>query len=319
MPSVKRIFERLLAPAEAMRRLLLRQNRKPIFAGRFFSDGTKIIQTARTTSRRRQKVKPRRRLVMAKRQRVLHLLFFSAKVCVVSATAAVFSLHVYRYATSSPGFAVAHIGVIGNTNVTAQTIIERSGINEGQNIFSIRLAAAAAAVSEIPRIRSTVVQRKLPDEIQIRVTERQPAALMLSKDLCVLDQEGKVIEQYVPSENIDAPIITGKQLAGLAVGDFAEGDGIAEALQIIALLGEADVAGSVRISEINIDDPDNIVIVAQQSGATIYLGSGDFSAKLWRLARVNDEINHNDRLQLATLERMDMRFDGIIPAKFNGS
>lgn len=307
------------AIAETIRRFLHRRERRPFFAGKFFSNGTKIIQTARNMPRRRQKIKPRRQIVMARRQKVRRAISLSVKLLLVGAGIVALAINLAHFLRSSSRFAISHIGVSGNTNVTGQSIIRQSGLIEGRNIFQVNLRQSAAAIEQLPRVKSALVRTKLPDEIQIDISEREPAAVLAAKELFLLDSEGKIIEKLDPSENLDAPVITGRALAGLAVGDVVKTEGVARALEIIRILNEMDVGKSIRVSEINVDDPANILLVAEPSGATVYLGSGDYRGKLWRLAQVADEINRNDRLHPASLERIDMRFESIVPAKFSDS
>jgi hypothetical protein len=72
------------------------------------------------------------------------------------------------------------------------------------------------------------------------------------------------------------------------------------------------------ISEINLDDPKNIVMVASRSGANIYLGTGDLRGKLWRLAKVVEAVRDSDHLRLTGLEKVDLRFGSIVPTKIRG-
>jgi cell division protein FtsQ len=304
---------------EKLRRLAFRQDRKPIFAGKFLSDGSKVIQTARNKPQRRQKVKPRQRIVVAKRQKVRRAVSLVIELMISGAAAAALVASVAHFLFTSPRFAVAHIGVTGNKNVTAQTIIEHSGLSEEQNIFEQNIARAAAAITELPRVHSVAVQRKLPDEIKIEIEERQPVALVLAKELLLLDRERKIIDTFDSSDSVNLPVITGKALTDIKVGDTVEADGIEQAIQIIDQMAEFQTAGMMSVSEINIDNPENIVLIAEHTGTSIYMGSKGFRDKLWRLAQVGDEIKRNERLRMTALERVDMRFESIIPAKFSDS
>jgi cell division protein FtsQ len=263
-------------------------------------------------------VKPRRQIIVAKKQKVRRTISLSVKLVIVAAAVSALVINVTHFLLSSSRFAVSHIGVIGNTNVTAQTVIEQSGLAEGRNILKLPIAEAATAIAKIPRVRSAVVRRKLPDEIQIEITERQPSALILAKELLLLDHDKKVIDRFDSTKEKDLPLITGRVLRGASIGDILDSDGIEQALQVIDAMAEPALSNSIRLSEINIDDLENILIITEPFGASVYLGSGAFRDKLWRLAQVTEEIKRNERLRMATLERVDMRFESIIPAKFIG-
>jgi cell division protein FtsQ len=313
----KKVF--LAALKERMRRIVRGQDRRPFFAGRFFSNGTKVIQTARNAPQRRQKVNPRQRMVVARRQQIRQVVSCCIKITVTTAGMAALVAHVTKFALTSQTFAIAHIGVSGNTNVTAQTVIRQSGLRERQNIFAADISDVAAAIGGLPRVGGVTVRRKLPDEIHIEIQERSPVALVLAKDLLLVDRGRKIIGRYDPTEQTNLPVITGRGVSSLSVGEVVEVAGFEQAIEIIDVMAELGISESVRISEINIDHPEDLLMVAESSGATIHLGSGKYRDKLWRLAVVAEEIQRNERLRVASLERLDMRFEGIIPAKFSGS
>ncbi len=319
MRKPARLKSKLLAQWYVLRSLLQRGDPRRFFAGKFSHENTKIIQTARNAPRRRQKVSRRTRVLVARKKRVAQATMFTIKLVLWSAALTGLTMHVLGYLSTSSRFSVTHIGVTGNTHVTSDAIIEQSGIIEGESIFRVGLADAAAAIQKIPQIRRAWVQKKLPDEVYIEVAERSPVALVLSSEFLYIDEDRKLFARLGSADEIDAPIITGKALAGFNLGDTIEVEGISEAIEIVKLMNIAKMTDVIRISEINIDVPSNIVMVAEQSGANIFLGTGDIQEKLWRLTKVIDEIRRDKRFQIANLERMDMRFEGIVPAKFKDS
>jgi cell division protein FtsQ len=307
---------KLLAGWNSLRNMLERGSPTRIFAGRFLSNNTKIIQTARNSQRRRQKVGQRQRVLMARRKRVTVMIAAGFRLLLFGGFLLLLALHIIDYLNSSPRFLVAHIAVKGNTRVPARKIIASSGIVEGKNIFGVSLADSAAAVRRIPWVRDVRIAKKFPDEVLIEITEREPVALVLSRELFYIDEEGKVLEKFVSSEHIDALIVTAANFPSLRPGDFVQMAGAAEALEIIRIINSMNLMQRLRISEINLDDPTNIVLIAEQSGANILMGSGDFRGKLWRLTRVAGAIDQDENLRIANLERMDMRFETIVPARF---
>ncbi|RJP74433.1 MAG: FtsQ-type POTRA domain-containing protein [Candidatus Abyssobacteria bacterium SURF_17] len=315
---LKKAFK-LLTEWDDLRQTLKRGDPRRIFVGRFSKGNTKIIQTANSAPKRRQNVKRRQRVLVARRERIARAVASGVKLVLLVIVVIVVTADVLSYLRSSPRFAIAHIGVTGNTHETAETIMQSSGAAEGMNIFSIDLTRAAESVEEIPRISRACVKRKLPNEIYIEVSERQPLALILSRQLLYIDGEGKVFAPFEPGDVFNAPIITGKKLERLEIGDVAEAEGVDTALRIVEALGSMGCTDSIRVSEINIDNPSNILMVAEQSGASIILGSGDMKGKLWRLAKVAEEIGRNEHLDIANLERVDLRFEATVPAKFKGS
>jgi cell division septal protein FtsQ len=174
------------------------------------------------------------------------------------------------------------------------------------------------AIEEIPWVWRARIEKALPNEVHIEVTERRPVAYALSGVLFLVDEEGKVVAEFGSSEKLDAPIITSKKFEGLKPGDYLRMEGIPEALEIVKLINTMGLQDTICISEISIDEAPNIHLVAERSGASIVLGSEDLEAKLWRLAKIAEAIGRDNHLTFADLQKVDMRFKSIVPAQFEG-
>jgi cell division protein FtsQ len=304
---------------DKLRAILERGNPRRIFVGKLGGESTRVIRTAKSAPQRRQKVKTRKRVLVARRKRTAAAVVSVVKLVLLVGASVIVLRSVFHYAHSSPRFTIAHIAVENNTHVPAREIIAYSGIAEGENIFRPSLGESAAAIAEIPWVRDARIQRKLPDEIHITVTERTPFALILSDELFYIDRDRTIIARFDPLESVDAPVITARTLGPLHPGDVVETAGIAEAIDVIGLIKAMRVSDTIRVSEINADNPRNLLLIEETSGASIYLGSNDFKGELWRLIQTAEAVRNDDRFSMADLERMDMRFGAIVPATFRGS
>jgi cell division protein FtsQ len=290
-----------------------------IFAGKLLSHNSRVIRTAKSSPQRRQTVKRRKRILVAKRQRVIRALVSTAKLSAFVAALTILTIDVLDYVYASPRFSVVHIAVAGNTHVTADQLIEKSGIIEGQNIFRVSIRDTVSAIEQIPWVDRARVDKVFPNEVHIEITERKPVALVLSHKLFLIDGERKVMSEFDASEGLQAPIITAKQIDGLKPGDTVEIAGISEALDIVRFINDMNLEECIGISEICIDAAPNISMIAERSGANIMLGSSDFEERIWRLTRVAGAISRQQSMRLANLESIDMRFKSIVPAKFKDS
>jgi cell division protein FtsQ len=298
--------------------MMKRGNPQRIFVGRFSNNRTRIIRTAKNAPRRHQRVRIRKRLVVARRKKVVGVVWAVVRLVLVVGGATLLVTDVYHYMHSSPRFAITHIDVRGNAHVTAREIIARSGIAENGNIFKADLEGSAEAVRQIPWVGEATVSRSFPGQVRIEVSERKPIALVPSSELFLMDESGKIIAPYVAAEKIDVPFITVSRLGSIRPGDVIEPPGLDDAVEVIRLMESMGVSDEIRISEINIDDPKNIIMIAGESGASIYLGVGDLKDKLWRLTKVVEAVKKSKRLKMAELERVDLRFGAIVPAKAGG-
>jgi cell division protein FtsQ len=76
----------------------------------------------------------------------------------------------------SPLLDVDHIRVAGAYHLGAGEVARVSGLRRGDRLFDLDPARAAAKVEGIPWVRDARVERRWPDGVVIRVTERTPVA-----------------------------------------------------------------------------------------------------------------------------------------------
>lgn len=107
-------------------------------------------------------------------------------------------------------FTVDGIAVVGNEEISDEEILKLSELKVGENIFDVHPIFAQRRIKENLYIEKVRVKRKLPNEVQIIVTERDgKAQFKMGKRFVVTDSEGMVLaiekeQQKVPLvENID--------------------------------------------------------------------------------------------------------------------
>ncbi|MEG1501347.1 MAG: FtsQ-type POTRA domain-containing protein, partial [Clostridiales bacterium] len=112
------------------------------------------------------------------------------------------------------------INVSGNAFVDSQRIIELSGLKKGDNIFAASLAGVESWLRIEPYIKSSVITRKLPNTINIKVEERIPVAVLpTGRGFLFIDDAGRVLSRKTQVADLPLPLIVG--VAGLPVGVVA--------------------------------------------------------------------------------------------------
>ena len=95
--------------------------------------------------------------------------FFAPLAFLLICVALVFGMGVF--------FRVQTIEVVGNVEYPPETIIEASGIDEGDNLFFINQASAVSRINaRLPLVESARVERSLPNKIIITVQESSAVA-----------------------------------------------------------------------------------------------------------------------------------------------
>ena len=107
-------------------------------------------------------------------------------------------------------FSIKKVEFDGNEHVPEIILLKASGLKYKSNIFFQSITDVKKRLESISWIRSVEVQRKFPDKIYIRVSERTPIAILQSKNrLYLVDSEGVVIKHDGIGDFSNLPIIAG--------------------------------------------------------------------------------------------------------------
>ena len=92
-------------------------------------------------------------------------------------------------------FTVNGIAVVGNDEISDEEVIELSELETGVNIFDVHPWFVQNRIKKNLYIESVDVDRKLPDKIEIRITERSgKAQFAMGKKFVITDNDGMVLE-----------------------------------------------------------------------------------------------------------------------------
>jgi cell division protein FtsQ len=148
------------------------------------------------------------------------------------------------------------------------------------------LEGLEAAVAHHPWIRSAQARRRLPPAVEVRLVEREPAALVDLGGLYLVDREAQVFKRASAGDGLDLPVITGftrddylqrrADLEPLLLGALALLDGYAR----------EGLATAFPVSEVHVDVDEGVTLYVGDEGTQVRLGAGDLPRKLTRLHRM---------------------------------
>lgn len=122
--------------------------------------------------------------------------------------------------TQGAGFAVNDILVEGRSNTEREQIIGTLGVEKGSPILAFSPQDALKRLMDIPWVKNGTVERRLPDTIFVKLTERKPIALwQLNKSYRLIDGEGQVLRELNAKETPPLPLVVGEG-ANLAASDL---------------------------------------------------------------------------------------------------
>jgi cell division septal protein FtsQ len=151
---------------------------------------------------------------------------------------------VYTASTSST-FQVKKVHVQG-ASLLNQADVEQMAAVIGANVFWVDHDAVEARLRTLPLVSRAEVTPVLPDTVNVRIVERQPAAFWVSGNRSyVVDGEGVVLRALGEDEGVfaDQPMPTVAELDGqpLTPGQVVDASALATSSRLAALLPSAGV------------------------------------------------------------------------------
>lgn len=187
---------------------------------------------------------------------------------------------------SSSYFRLESIEIEGNKGLTQEEIIAISGIEEDANVLAISLDRTRDRLLCDLRIENVEATRILPNKIRLIVTERNPIFYATgSLGFLEIDRQGTVLAVHKSMNRMDVPVLTGRQLSDLYVGDVCDDAELKQVSDYLANLPE-DVLK--QISEINIQNPNQVYAYTTDS---IYVDLGPIE-RLAAKASLTSEMLH---------------------------
>lgn len=196
-------------------------------------------------------------------------------------------LGTYRFAQTSPRFAVSQIVVDGLRHKSREAVIGLSSVGVGTNIFSVNTALAERKILEDPWIRQAKVERRLPGTVRIEIAEREAFALaMLGEQLLLVTRTGETFKKYEGEDPADLPIITGVSVEGASDDPALERQRIATALEVLRHYDRSSIAKFYPAQEVHLTPLGEVVLIVGKSGVALHLGLGPWAKKLVMAERV---------------------------------
>ncbi len=247
-------------------------------------------------------VKIRSRLANSQRNR--RILVWSCKVILF---AMVVSGSIYgvreglrRFFWENPEYNLAVVEINNDGQaLTREMVLAATQLQVGENIFSISLAKARAALAELPQVEQVELRRTLPNKITIEMTERRPVAWLAdvgvpdpaaAETSFLIDAKGSLFKpkRQLP-EYLRLPVIYGVQPENFLSGDVVQVPELRSALDLIRINGET---GRVLIQSIDLSKG-YCMVITDGKGAKISFPLDDIDRHLDRLSAVVEGVTQD--------------------------
>lgn len=166
--------------------------------------------------------------------------------------------------------------VDGNETLSFDDVYRASGVPGYVNVIQLSPDTIQDRLSKDLRIEHVSVTREFPAAIHVDLKERKAAAVITTMyGFAYVDAGGTVIDVQPQIKGVSVPIMTGKKMDTLLLGDT-----ITDGSLYAALVYMRNVSPELRdsIAEINVGNPENIIVYTTDS-VPIHLGEGDHPAE----------------------------------------
>jgi len=210
-----------------------------------------------------------------------------------------------RVILDSGYFDVTEVRVEYASRVDAEEIVALSDIQYGASIFSLDLGMIGRKIAENPWVASAEVSRVFPSEVLIRVSEREPVAIINLDYLYYVDRDGVVFKVLSSGDSLDYPVIT-----GITRDEVVDASGVPASLRDVLMLLEAIAQSTTfsldKVAEIHNDRNEGLTVVTAERGVPVRFGKEGLEMKLNNLERIYAELEqHLHGLKYIDLNVMD--------------
>ncbi len=202
---------------------------------------------------------------------------------------------------------VHNIIVEGNRVVSTAEVLKLAKLEKEQNLFSVDLFEVRRRLEAHTFIRTASVNREVPDNIRIEITEREPVAAVAMGKLKYLDEEGFVLPPARSEHLFDLPVITGVfKAADLPSGKKTSRQDLLDALELILVAKQLDEELYHTISEVHVERGKDMVLYSAEYGVPVIFGNDAPAEKLLKLDAFWDSFvtQHG----VSALQYIDVRY-----------
>jgi len=248
---------------------------------------------------RRSHVKP-----SSRRSTRLRQAWLAARLVVLAGLGAYAAWRGVSLVASTPALQVARITVDGHDRLSTGEVLALVEGLRGRNIIGLDLDEWQQRLLSSPWVEQAMLRRVLPSTVEVTVRERRPIAVgRMGSALYLIDAHGVVVDEYGPAyADFDLPIVDGLAAPKGRDGLVDEARAALAARVIAALAAHPEL--SKRVSQIDVSDPHDAVVMLEGDRALLRVGEEDFVERLEQYLELGDAL----RERVAEIDYVDLRF-----------
>lgn len=217
----------------------------------------------------------------------------------------------YHVVSTATLFSLKSIEVSNAKHLTREEILGLAGVEPGKDLLRMNLKRMGEHLLQNPWVETVRINRYFPDAVSITITEREPVAIINMGFIYYLDGKGNVFKVLNQGDKLDFPVVTGFSEEELGSDPKGTKEALEATCDLLKILREKGAFILADVSEIHYDKGYGFTLFTAAGALPVKVGSGDFSAKVERFAR----IYQNLMVQLPSIHYIDLDYNDKIIVK----
>jgi cell division septal protein FtsQ len=233
---------------------------------------------------------------------------FSWRALRVALTLAVMAYAGYRafdLAFNAGVLRVRQIRVQGNDRLSSGEVRQRISELEGANILTVNIDRYRRKLLESAWVSDVALRRVLPSTVEVYVSERRPFGLCrFGSQLYLIDRHGKLMDEFGPQyAEFDLPLVDGLVRAPRSGKPTIDENRAELAARVVDAI-QGDHVLMTRVSEIDVSDAHDAVILLDDDPALLHVGEEKFRERLQSYLEIAEAL----RDRIPDIDYVDLRF-----------
>ncbi len=198
-----------------------------------------------------------------------------------------------RFFFDNPDYRLTTIEIHTDGTLQRDQVLKTAGLREGLNIFSVSLVQVRDHLQQLAQVDEVQVERKMPNGIDIRITERKPVAWITSEKTVanpfvsdaafLVDARGIVMkEKKLIADYLALPLVTGVSSEALLPGKAIESFEAKAALELLRLTTTSFMQTRFQIREVDVSKG-YCLLVTDKNHIQVMFGFDNLQQQMQRL------------------------------------